>query len=190
MSKEIQNQEPQIVKAVPEDALGITTVLYKTWLDTYPNPELGITKEDIEESYKESFSQESLDNQKLNIESTPKNQLRLVAKVNGQVVGVSTVVVNEDFNQLRTIYVLPDFQGKGIGRLLWEEAKKFCDQKKPTIVQVATYNQKALSFYKSLGFVDTGKRWSDPKWKMKSGATIPEMEMVLKIENFSNMPCC
>jgi ribosomal protein S18 acetylase RimI-like enzyme len=44
-------------------------------------------------------------------------------------------------------------------------------------VEVATYNANAIRFYEGLGFVDTGKRMSDPKFTMKSGAIIPEMEM-------------
>jgi hypothetical protein len=36
---------------------------------------------------------------------------------------------------------------------------------------------KAIKFYAGLGFVDTGRRMSNPKFKMQSGAVIPEMEM-------------
>jgi len=180
------NEKIKIEKAIPEDALGITTVLYKTWLDTYPNEEIGIKREDVEESYKESFTEKEIKSQQKNIANAPQNQLRLVAKTGDQVVGVSTMIRNENNNQLRTIYVLPEFQGKGIGNMLWEEAKRFCDSAKDTIVQVATYNKKAISFYEKLDFVDTGKRWSDPKWKMKSGVTIPEMELVIKADAKKN----
>jgi hypothetical protein len=45
------------------------------------------------------------------------------------------------------------------------------------VVEVATYNTNAIKFYERLGFVDTGKRISDPKLMMKSGAIIPVMEM-------------
>ena len=178
-----KEQNIKILKAIPEDALGITTVLYKTWLDTYPNEKIGITKEDVEESYKDHFTEERVKKQQENIANAPANQLRLVAKSGDQIVGVSTMIRNEDNNQLRTIYVLPEFQGRGIGQMLWKEAQKFCDSTKNTIVQVATYNKNAISFYEKLGFTDTGKRWSDDKWKMKSGATIPEMELIIKVNN-------
>jgi ribosomal protein S18 acetylase RimI-like enzyme len=170
----------QIVDADPLDAEGITTVYYKTWLATYPNKEIGITREDIEESYKDSFTEENIQKHKARIANGNENEKRLVAKEGDRVVGVARMIRNENNNQLQTIYVLPEFQGKGIGKMLWAEAKSFCDPAKDIIVQVATYNQNAIEFYKKLGFVDTGKRWSDDKWKMKSGATIPEMELVLK----------
>ena len=89
------------------------------------------------------------------------------------------MVRNENNNQLRTIYVLPEFQGKGIGKMLWNEVKKFCDPTKDIIVQVVTYNQNTIEFYKKLGFIDNGKRFSND-WRMKSGITMPEMEMVIK----------
>lgn len=169
-----------IVDAQPEDAQAIVNVLHKTWLATYPNKELGITVEDIEESYKDSFLDENLKKLADKIARLNTNEKRLVAKVGDSIVGVSTMVKNEDNNQLKTIYVLPEFQGKGIGYMLWEEGKKFCDPMKKTIVHVATYNQKAIDFYKKLGFVDTGKRFSDDMVRgRKMGVQIPEMEMVM-----------
>lgn len=170
----------QITKPVPEDALGITTVLYKAWLATYPNDALGITAEDVEGSYKESFSEERIKKSEENLRNIPTNQKRVVAKDGDMVVGMATMVKNDNNNQLRTIYVLPDYHGKGIGTMLWEAVKDFVDPAKDTIVQVADYNQQAIKFYEKLGFVDTGKRWKDEKWKMRSGAYIPEMEMILK----------
>jgi len=89
----------------------------------------------------------------------------------------------EDFNQLQAIYVLPTYQHKGVGKALWNTASKFINPDKKTIVQVADYNEKAIKFYEKLGFVDTGKRFSDKKFTMKSGAIIPEMEMVLGNSN-------
>ncbi len=170
-----------VCPAIPEDAWGIVNVLHKTWLATYPNEELGITVDDIEESYKESFTEENLKKLGDKIGKENPNEKRLVAKIGDDVVGVATMVRNENDNQLRTIYVLPEFQGRGIGKMLWEEAKKFCDPNKDIIVQVATYNQNTIEFYKKLGFVDTGKRFSDTTWRAKKmGVSIPEMEMVIK----------
>jgi ribosomal protein S18 acetylase RimI-like enzyme len=93
---------------------------------------------------------------------------------------MATMVRNNDNNQLRTIYVLPEYHRSGIGTMLWNAVKDFIDESKDTIVQVADYNQQAINFYEKLGFVDTGKRWKDERWKMRSGAYIPEMEMILK----------
>lgn len=50
---------------------------------------------------------------------------------------------------LAAIFVLPQFQGKGIGRLLLEEAKK---HRQKLSLKVYKKNAKSLRFYKSNGF--------------------------------------
>ena len=90
------------------------------------------------------------------------------------------MVKSENRNQLGAIYVVPDYQGKGAGYSLWNRALEFIDVSKNTFVEVADYNINAVSFYSKIGFVDTGDRWSDEKFKMKSGVTIPEMRMMLR----------
>lgn len=66
------------------------------------------------------------------------------------------------------------------------EAQQYLDPAKNIIVQVATYNTNAIAFYERFGFVDTGKRWSDERFRMKSGAVIPELEMLRKAEPASS----
>jgi ribosomal protein S18 acetylase RimI-like enzyme len=170
----------QITRPLPEDARGITTVLYKAWLATYPNEDLGVTIEDIEDSYRDSFTKENIQKSEEKLRNIPANQKRVIAKDGDLIIGMATMVRNNDNNQLRTIYVLPEYHRSGIGTMLWNAVKDFIDESKDTIVQVADYNQQAINFYEKLGFVDTGKRWKDERWKMRSGAYIPEMEMILK----------
>jgi ribosomal protein S18 acetylase RimI-like enzyme len=170
----------QILDAVPEDSLGIIKVFYKTWLATYPNEEKGVTVEDIEDSYKDEFSDEKINELKQLIRDLPKNKKRLVAKIGDKIVGACTLIKNDDYNHLRTLYVLPEFQHTGIGTMFWNEALKFFDPRKDTIVQVAEYTEQAINFYKKLGFVDTGKRTAQESEKLKSGAVIVDMEMVRK----------
>lgn len=175
----------KVSKAVPDDALGINTVFYKAWLATYPNEEAGITVEDIEESYKDRLSPERIEKGKERLRNTSENELRLVAKAGGEVIGVSRVIRDEEFNKLQTLYVLPEHQGKGVGTALWEEGKKFLDTTKDTVLEVATYNTNAINFYKKLGFEDTGRRITDERFRMKSGNIVPELEMKRRKESNS-----
>ncbi|MEK7641976.1 MAG: GNAT family N-acetyltransferase [Patescibacteria group bacterium] len=175
-------EEIDILDAIPDDALGITNVFYKAWLSTYPNKEKGVTVDDIEDSYKDEFSVEKIENLKELIRNLPKNKKRLVAKKGDLVVGACAVARNEDNNHLRTLYILPEFQNRGIGTRLWNKAMEFLDPKKDTYVQVAEYTENAIRFYKKLGFVDTGKRTIEESGRLKSGATIIDMEMVKKAE--------
>ena len=163
-----------------EDVLGIQSVIYETWLATYPNKKFGITAEDIEERFKDRFSETQIKKRFAAISALPKNKIFLVAKDDEKVVGVCRAERGELNNQLTAIYILPAYQSKGIGKKLWKECLEFFEDKKDVIVYVATYNANAISFYQNLGFIDTGKRILEDKFKMPiSGAIIPEMEMKL-----------
>lgn len=181
----IPNQEKikvEIGIARPNDAEEIQNVFYQTWLATYPNTVPGVTVDDVHEHYKDKLSAEGIEKSRNRIETELKleSQRFFVAWVDKKIIGVCIAFRNEDKNQLKAIYVLPEFQGRGIGYRLWSEALKFIDQTKDTYVDVVSYNINAIEFYKRLGFEDTGRRWTDEKFRMKNGATFPEMEMKIK----------
>ncbi len=174
----------QISKPTEKDLDGIQDVYYRTYLDTYPNAVIGITREDIEVHFKKDreLSAEDQEKRKQHMLRPPENHLFLVAKDGEEVVGVCRMIQRETVNQLQAIYVLPEYQGQGVGSMLWKECLGFADPLKETIVQLATYNEKAKVFYSKRGFVDTGKRLTEERHRMPvSGVLIPEMEMVLKI---------
>lgn len=116
------------------------------------------------------------------IRASPR-ETTFVAKENGKVIAVCRIIRHEDKSVMEAIYVLPEYQGLGIGSAIWRETQKLLDSNSEIIVQVATYNTDAIEFYKRCGFRDTGKRWEEKKFKLRSGAAIPAMEMVAKREN-------
>ena len=172
----------KITSPEEKDMVGVQKVLYKTWLATYPNEEYGITKDDIEDRFKGRFTYESLAKRWEDIEKAT-NRETLLAKEGNNVVGIIVVTLHPDKNQLQAIYILPEYQGKGIGKKLWDEAQKYLDHTKNSIVHVATYNKNAIGFYERLGFKDTGKRWKDNEFKLKSGSIIPQMELELEAKD-------
>lgn len=169
-----------IVQPKKEDAIGSIEVQHKAWLATYPNEKLGITVEDIEERYKNAYVGERLERRKKIIENPEPNEKVLVAKDGNKVVGMCYGDIQENRNQLRAIYILPEYHGKGIGTKLWQALLPFFDKNKDIYVEVVDYNEKAISFYKKLGFVDTGKRFQEERFRMKSGALFTEMEMLIR----------
>lgn len=175
-------QTPGVVvdRALVSDVPAIQDIFYKTWLSTYPNEQYAVTVEDIEDRFKDRFSEEKLQKRRVDIENNDPSRVIFVARDNATVVGLCRVEKHEGYNQLSAFYVLPEYQGQGIGFRLWEKAKKHLDMNVKTIVHVVTYNQKAIDFYTKLGFEDTGKRFSDDRFRLKSGAVFPEMEMVLE----------
>lgn len=171
-----------ITKPKVEDVWGIQNVYHKSWLATYPNEEYKVTIDDIEDSFKDSFTEETLEKRRQAIlNPDPESKLKtIIAKDQDKVIGVCRIENLPDINKLRTIYLLPEYFGKGIGLMLWNEVKKLLDPKKDTYVELAVYNDRAIAFYKKIGFVDTGRRFEDEKFRNKSGSNIPQMEMVLK----------
>lgn len=165
--------------ALSADAADIQDVLYRAWLFTYPNTEHGITVDDIESKFADRHTPEKIKRRVSLICDKPRNEMILVAKSIDSVVGLCDVIEHNDRNQLCAIYVLPDLHGQGIGHDLWFMAQAYIGRYKRTFLNVASYNNRAIGFYESLGFVDTGKRWVDESYRMKSGAFIPEMEMIL-----------
>ena len=166
-----------IAVAVPDDVWSMQDVFYRGWLATYPNAEIGLTVDDVEDWYKDRYDEEKLQKRREQIANPIDGQTTLVAKDDDKVVGVCRVTKSPDHNQLYAIYVLPEYHRRGIGTAMWDRVQQHLDPTKHTIVEVATYNTKAIDFYEGLGFLDTGERKSDPKFTMKSGATIPEMVM-------------
>jgi ribosomal protein S18 acetylase RimI-like enzyme len=166
---------------LPDDVYQIQKAFYDTWLDTYPDSQIGITTTDVEEIFKDSFTEQGLLRRNKYLLNLNSNQKFLVAKIQDMVVGVLFLNIKDEYNQLQAIYVLPSYQGRGIGKMFWQSALEFFDPNKDIIVHVATYNTKAIHFYKSLGFVDTGKRLTEERHRMPiSGIIIPEMELVIK----------
>jgi len=81
-----------------------------------------------------------------------------VINVAGTDVGIMAVVVAPDCVKLNQLFLLPEHQGKGIGRrcmlLIMEEARQLS---LPVRLRVMKVNPRALAFYQRLGFMRTGE---------------------------------
>jgi len=172
-----------IQDAIPEDVVENSEVFYRCWLDTYPNKEYGISKEDIEDFFKNGRTPEAIERKKKQIKNLPSNEKFINAKDGEKIIGVCRLIKNNDDGELKAIYVLSEYRGKGIGKMFWNEALKFFDKDKNIIVKVAVYNKKAIEFYRKLSFFDTGEVSIDEKFRMKNGAIIPETKMIIKVNN-------
>jgi ribosomal protein S18 acetylase RimI-like enzyme len=166
-----------IIFPKPEDAEAIVRMAYET-----PNAEAGITREDIEYLYKDAFTEEKLNLSKNRIIHPPAGESFFIAKDDERVVGTCRVWLYKNNNELQAIYVSPLYQRQGIGKMLWEKALEIIDSAKDTVVYVVAYNEKAINFYKKLGFLDTGKRRVEERRKMKSGNNMEEIEMIKPAE--------
>ncbi|HLC30177.1 MAG TPA: GNAT family N-acetyltransferase [Dehalococcoidia bacterium] len=81
-----------------------------------------------------------------------------VINLAGTDVGIMAVVVAPDCVKVNQLFLLPEHQGKDIGRrcmlLIMEEAREL---DLPLRLRVMKVNPRALAFYRRLGFVRTGE---------------------------------
>jgi len=167
----IRNAEPNDVRAIRE-------VYYRTWLATYPNEAHGILMSDIEDRYKNSFTPSSISRGEYAISHLAPNERVLVALLDGVIVGTSKLKRGEERNEMHTIYILPEYQGQGVGKMLFAEALAWFDKNKDTQIDTAVYNFPAIKFYEGLGFVATGETFTEEEFRMPSGGIIREQRMV------------
>lgn len=173
-------QQIQIQEAKPEDAEGIAYVQRDTWLATYPNEKLGITKEDVEDRYFANMS-ERIAKWENKIRERTEDVYMLVAKEVDKIIGFCVAKKEDKENNLSAIYISPEYQGKGIGGKLAHIALEWFGNEKDISVFVADYNQNAIGFYEKLGFKDTGERIEEESLRLKNGKLIPEMKMILSV---------
>jgi len=163
----------QIEIAKAEDAGGITEVQRTTWLATYPNKDAGISYSDVKEQT-DKFNSERI------IQKLSNPDVRYwVAKIHGKIAGMLKVSKGDDKNSLEALYVLPEFQGKGIGAALTKIGLEWLGYEKDITLGVVIYNKSAIDFYKKFGFVEGGER-HDSVASLPSGKVLPEIEMVLR----------
>lgn len=174
----MENKKSQIIITEPVlgDEEGIAYVHKQTWLETYPNEERGINKNDI--LLKDFDSEEKLEKWRNRIkENGTGGAYVCVAKNDGKVVGVCMAAKGGKYNELKIIYVLPQYQGMGIGTKLAESALKWLGVEKDIILDVVDYNSNAIAFYKKIGFLET---MHTSKCEFPNGKNMQEIRMIMK----------
>jgi ribosomal protein S18 acetylase RimI-like enzyme len=171
-------------RAVPADAEGISTVNVETWLATYPNDELGITAEalrlHLEGAAGERTAERIARRRRSISESAAGGSLsaQFVADSGGAIVGYTLPFVTaEGRHRVGALYVLPAFQGRGIGHLLLARNLAWHGDGQDVYLHVAAYNEHAIRFYERHGFALTGAEAHDEVAAIGT-VRIPEIEML------------
>ena len=184
ISKELNFQNIDIVTAHSDDAESICRIRDEAWIDAYPNPELGISQQDIELNARgpeNRFLINRLKHLKQELANPGKRDYPLfVAKQNGKVVGFVNPEIDEKGHKtISQIYIEPSFQGKGLGSLLLQKALNILGTDDDIYLTVISYNQKAINFYEKFGFVKTNKLVEPDPNKPAYLVDLPATEMVL-----------
>ncbi|MGI8636910.1 MAG: GNAT family N-acetyltransferase [Segetibacter sp.] len=168
-----------IEKAALEDVDPIGEAQLQSWRETYPNEELGITKEWIEEQV--GFLTEKAGNdfrRKTIVEAMQPTSptLYLVVKdKNGSVYGFLHVTRKEVDACFDAIYLTKDVQGTGIAQELMQKALDFIGDL-PIELEVASYNKRAIAFYESYDFKIIERKKEFHKGKIPLVAMMRELK--------------
>lgn len=171
--------------AGPADTNAIRDVHYKSWLANTAKGDAGLnvdvannarslTSCDGETLSKEDKPKRNNDAHRLQ-KNPPRESETVVAKLKQEVIGFCTVIRGSEQNNLAEIYIVPKFQGKKIGRKLWDSARQFIDENKDTTVALLRCNVPAKKFYEGIGFTETGVSWEGEGLENADGSTVIEM---------------
>lgn len=146
----------------------------QSWLDTYVNDELGVTREWIEARNAHQMSDEKRAQRLVRL-NNPMSAGWVALDKRGDVIGMATPHVDEEGRQhVGSLYVDKDWHGKGVGAVLMQKIIGWCDPTKPIELGVVSYNERAKAFYRKWGFEEI------PGSEMLFDDKIPEIMMIRK----------
>ena len=139
-----------IIPAQENQLLMIQELAYKIWPSTYGEI---LSKEQLEFMLDKFYSLESL---KVQVNS---NHVFLLLEDNNSFIGFLDYELNYEESgktKIHKIYLLPETQGKGLGRLFVSYAENSAKKanQKAILLNVNRFN-KAIGFYENLGFKKT-----------------------------------
>ncbi len=175
----------KIVRAAPSDAETICDIRDRAWLEAYPNAELGITAGQVELNAKGKggeFVPRRIAYLKKHLAKDDHTDLTTyVAKIDGKVVGYIEPCVDEQgCRRIGAMYVAPEAQGKGVGGKLLKHALDVLGHDKDIYLDVVSYNQNAINFYKHFGFEKTDAIVPQDDEAPDYMVQLPNIEMVLR----------
>jgi ribosomal protein S18 acetylase RimI-like enzyme len=137
-----------LAEAAIEDFKTIREIAYKSWPSTYGSI---LSKEQIDYMLDLFYSEETL------LENLNQKGHRFLLVNEGEVcLGFASYehnYLNQKCTRLHKIYLLPEAQGKGAGKLLIDAVENLAKENQSTTISlnVNKFN-KAISFYKKIGF--------------------------------------
>lgn len=174
----------EITLAQKQDAEQVYEVFKQTWLDTYINDEFGITEEDILSKYPEAERESKIKKygegyDEMNNDLDKANRIVWLAREDNKILGLVSITKGTPI-ELSALYVLPEAQGKGVGKRLIEFVLDYLGDQEITL-NVASYNEKAIRFYEKYGF-KLGEEVKDKAGELPSRKVIPEVKMIKEVK--------
>ena len=171
----------KISKATPDDAEGIQMLTAESSKGMY---ELcGWSEVEINNHFNAETIKDGTEKLKKSIPSFTEDDIMFVAKnESGKIIGCCFAERGPDVNKIEAVYISPDYQGLGLGKIMYEKAYELLNPKNSTTLDVFSLNSKAINFYKKLGFSETGKKTFNDKYADSAGNVLEITEMMLNPE--------
>jgi len=147
-----QSQKFSVEKMTVDDVQPANELRLESWIDTYVNDELGITRRWIEVHNQDQNTVES--NERRKIRLTHPNHAAWVAKDSSlKIIGLTTPFMDDEGVQhVGSLYVDKNWLGKGVGSALMQKVIDWSNTTKPIELHVVAYNERAIAFYQKWGF--------------------------------------
>ncbi|MGW8600348.1 GNAT family N-acetyltransferase [Streptomyces sp. NPDC055893] len=161
--------------ARPDDSAQLGPLLLTAWLQSYPNPEAGISEDWIREQRGSSAAPEGIDRWREYIEEVNQEPDLLFCRVvrsGTEIVGVLCGHRREVVT-LGPMYLLSHVQGQGLGGRMMTEFLAWAGAT-PVWLWATEYNDGAVRFYQRHGFRITGER---ELWKGR----LPNLRMAREV---------
>lgn len=157
------------------DAQAIFSIIFVSWLDTYVNDDIGVTREFIFNSQLRYLTYSFFSKEcKFDYFDNTKDNLQLVAvDKNDVVVGFLHCIRTEEQQTLEGMYLFPECKGTGLAQDFAERFFEWEDGSRDSKLGVVQYNSRAIRFYEKLGFEPNGVTY-------KIRDIIPCIDMVKK----------
>lgn len=147
----------------------------QSWLDTYVNEELGVTRQWVESRNQTRVTDASRKDRRERFEQYMANHTMNAWVARDQNIGATTPYVDSrGVQHVGSLYVDAKWHGKGVASDLMRNVIGWFDSQKPIVLGVVAYNRRALAFYEKWGFeIEPG---SETFFEDK----MPEIKMVRK----------
>jgi len=140
--------------ARPDDLTQYTAMMQKTYEHAYTSDSIGLTKECF--SIEVFNSKDTQDYLKSRLENNAAQQ-SWMAVYNNKIIGGVVAKDSAGECEMTGFYVLPKFQGVGLGKRLWQKVLNFAGDK-DIVLDIYTHNKKAIEMYKKWGFTEDKNR--------------------------------
>lgn len=151
-----ENELPYtVVSAKPEDIKSVIKMQAESWLDTYPDDRAGVSRSWVEERVRSWLTLDNIKKrqERLGVINGDRHSLYKIAVAHdGSILGVLFVRRQDGKQHLGMLYVDKKYHGKGIAQDLMKAFLEWEDTQLSTDLEVATYNKRAIAFYKKYDF--------------------------------------